>query len=522
MPVEDRPAAADNTHTPSTSGTHLPAPAGLPDESPPREPATAPGDLGAQLARLGDRIAELFARIQAAAHELLVLIREFDEQDGWHGCLSCAQWLSWRAGLSPGSAREHVRVARALGNLPKLSDAMRRGKVSCSKVRAVTRVAIPENEQTLLDVALAGTAAHVERIARAWRRIDRNVEQAEEQQRNASRELRTWVDENGMVVVRGRLTPEVGSVLRRALEAACDQARRGPESDGGAEVEAADASAGVKEEATDAASDAEEPTFVQRQAHAIGTVAEAALAGGLDRGTAGDRYQVVLHVDTEALAKPRYVPAGTSVGAASGSEPRAGGDRVPAGTSATTRVASGGPGDESSIHPEALASTWSTRRSRGWREARRESALREWRASSALASPDSRSSRGMLRGEPLVPDIQELTVRPADSSPRLHRIGGRFTKGPIVLEQSVRESRGGSPHDQLPGYVLVTANPVYCSAVLPAHGCFRNQKTKSREHGELDITREGPWMLFHHVSHGLEGGPQGRLPPPANHLAGRT
>ena len=349
MPVENRLAAADNTPTPSTSGMHLPAPVGLPHESPPREPGTAPGDRGAQLARLGDRIAELSARIQAATHELLVLIREFDEQDGWHGCQSCAQWLSWRAGLSPGAAREHVRVARALGNLPKLSDAMRRGKVSYSKVRAVTRVATPENEQTLLDVALAGTAAHVERIARAWRRIDRNVEQAEERQRNASRELRTWVDEDGMVVVRGRLTPEVGAVLRRALEAACDQARRVPEPGGGAGEDAADALAGVEEHATDAASDAEEPTLGQRQADAIGTVAEAALAGGLDRGTAGDRYQVVLHVDTEALAEPRDVPAGTSGGAASGSELRAGGDRVPAGTPATTRVASGGPGDGSLI-----------------------------------------------------------------------------------------------------------------------------------------------------------------------------
>ena len=352
MRVDNRPTAADNTPTPSTSGTHLPAPVGLPHESPPREPATAPGHRGAQLARLADRIAELSARIQAATHELLVLIREFDEQDGWHGCQSCAQWLSWRAGLSPGAAREHVRVARALGNLPKLSDAMRRGKVSYSKVRAVTRVATPENEQTLLDVALAGTAAHVERIARAWRRIDRNVEQAEERQRNASRELRTWVDEDGMVVVRGRLTPEVGAVLRRALEAACDRARRVPEPDGGAGEDAVDASAGVKEEATDASADAEEPTSVQRQADALGTVAEAALAGGLDRGTAGDRYQVVLHVDTEALAKPRYVPAGTSGGAASGSKLRAGGDRVPAGTPAMTRVASGGPGDGSSIPTE--------------------------------------------------------------------------------------------------------------------------------------------------------------------------
>ena len=329
---------ADDSPAPAASRTH-PLP---PDQSPARGPAA--GDRGAQLARLGDRIAELSARIQAATHELLVLIREFDEQEGWDGCLSCAQWLSWRAGLSPGAAREHVRVARALGNLPRLSDAMRRGKVSYSKVRAVTRVATAENEQTLLDVALAGTAAHVERIARAWRRIDRNVEQAEERRRGASRELRTWVDEDGMVVVRGRLTPEVGAVLRRALEAACDQARRAPASDGGAEKEAADALAGVEDEAAAAA----EPTFAQRQADAIGTVAEAALAGGLDRGTAGDRYQVVLHVDAGALAEPRDVPAGTSGGAESGSAPRADGDRVPAGTPAAARVADG-PGDGSSM-----------------------------------------------------------------------------------------------------------------------------------------------------------------------------
>ena len=325
---------AENGPAPSTSPTHLPPPGAPPDESPPRGPAAAPADRGARLARLGDRIAELSARIQAATHELLVLIREFDEQEGWDGCLTCAHWLSWRAGLSPGAAREHVRVARALGELPKLSDAMRRGGVSYSKVRAVTRVATPENEQTLLDVALAGTAAHVERIARAWRRIDRNVEQAEERRQQASRGLRTWVDEDGMVVVQGRLTPEVGAVLRRALEAACDQARRAPASDGGTEEEAADASAKVEAEAADASADSAEPTLAQRQADAIGTVAEAALAGGLDRGTAGDRYQVVLHVDAEALGERRDVPAGTSGVAASESEPRAGGQRVPAGTSA--------------------------------------------------------------------------------------------------------------------------------------------------------------------------------------------
>ena len=170
------------------------------------------------------------------AAELLVLIHQFDQREGWSEFASCAHWLSWRAGLAPGAAREHVRVARALADLPRLSDAMRRGVISYSKVRAVTRVATPETEQTLLDVALAGTAAHVEQVVRAWRRVDRTAEAADDRRRHASRVLHTWVDDDGMVVVRGRLTPEVGAVLRRALEAACDQARakRGPGSGAGA------------------------------------------------------------------------------------------------------------------------------------------------------------------------------------------------------------------------------------------------------------------------------------------------
>ena len=249
---------------------------------------------------LGNRIAELAARIQAATWELLVLIRQFDDGGGWEGFASCAAWLSWRIGLAPGAAREHVRVARALAELPKLSDAMQQGAVSYSKLRAVTRVATPETEQALLDVALAGSAAHVEQLVRTWRRVDRAAEQAEEQQRDESRALDTWVDDNGMVVVRGRLTPEVGAVVRRALEAALDAAAphaAGPAAGGdGQPGTAADGAAGDTAEAM-------VPTIAQRRADALGMVAECALAGGLDKGTAGDRYQVVVHVDADTLAE---------------------------------------------------------------------------------------------------------------------------------------------------------------------------------------------------------------------------
>ena len=219
------PPAPESVVAPESAAAPLAddAPAGEDDfDIPPLDPMLDPvGHRRARLEQLGERIAELSSRIQAATYELLVLIREFDADIGWTGWNSASQWLSWRTGLAPGAAREHVRVAHALEKLPKLSDAMRRGQVSYSKVRAVTRVATPETEQTLLDVALSGTAAHVEQIVRGWRRVDRNAERSEEKLRQDKRSLRTWVDEDGMVVVKGRLTPEVGAAFRRALEAAC-------------------------------------------------------------------------------------------------------------------------------------------------------------------------------------------------------------------------------------------------------------------------------------------------------------
>ena len=119
----------------------------------------------AETAVLGDAIAELAARIQAATYELLVMIQQFDARGGWgQGFTSCAHWLNWRTGLALGAAREKVRVARALADLPRLSAEMRRGALSYSKVRALTRVATPETEARLLDFARCATAAHVERL----------------------------------------------------------------------------------------------------------------------------------------------------------------------------------------------------------------------------------------------------------------------------------------------------------------------------------------------------------------------
>src|SRR5881296_4004743 len=133
------------------------------------------------LDRLGDEIAELSAHLDAATARLLDLVREFDAREGWNtGFRSCAAWLSWRVGLDLGAARERVRVAHALGTLPLLAQALAKGELSYAKVRALTRVATPETEARLLTVGRAGTADHVERIVRGWRRMDRKVEVQED------------------------------------------------------------------------------------------------------------------------------------------------------------------------------------------------------------------------------------------------------------------------------------------------------------------------------------------------------
>ena len=246
------------------------------ERKPPDAVAARPGPAQApELELLGNQIAELSARIDAATYDLLSHLHEFDRRYGWEGWRSCAHWLNWRTGLDLGAAREKLRVAAALADLNHVSAAMARGQLSYSKVRALTRVASPATEARLLAVALCATAAQVERLVRAWRRVDRDAQPDAEQVLLASRALTMQVDEDGMVVLRGRLPPEVGALLLRAVEAAMEQ--------------------------VPATAEGGEPTIAQRRADALGLVAESALAGGLDPGNPADRFQVTVHVQADAL-----------------------------------------------------------------------------------------------------------------------------------------------------------------------------------------------------------------------------
>jgi uncharacterized protein DUF222/HNH endonuclease len=252
-----------------------------------------------RVAELEDEIAELSAYIDAATARLLAAIAEFDRRQGWAdaGCVSCAEWLSFRVGITLVTAREKVRVARALGDLPCITAALARGRISYSKVRELTRIATPENEDELVELALAGTASHVQRIVRAYRRCEQAALPLAECQREG-RYLSLRTDDDGMLVLEGRLPPEVGALLTRAMEAAEQTLRQRGRRAGDASAEASDSD--VPGDASAGARPANS-TPGQRRADALGLVAERALAGA-GKAERGEPCQIVLHVDAAVLS----------------------------------------------------------------------------------------------------------------------------------------------------------------------------------------------------------------------------
>ena len=291
-----------------------PAPSG--SENAPNR--AAGDDDNDDLRKLGERIAKLAARINSAEARMMTLIAEFDRRGGWKdgGYSSCAEWLAWRIGTKIGTARERVRTARALERLPQTADALKHGTISYAKVRALTRVATPEREAELLEFARAGSAAKLERTVRMLKKLSRDAELTAEQARRRSRTFSVFADGDGMYVVKGRLEPEVGAVLMRAVEAASDALFR---SEGDAR-DAAGSGRGVSCDGGDA-----RPKPKQRRADAVGLLAERALAAGfgggesratpedgptagsdserhIGSGTRAERYQVMVHCEAATLA----------------------------------------------------------------------------------------------------------------------------------------------------------------------------------------------------------------------------
>jgi hypothetical protein len=231
-------------------------------------------------------IGELAAHIAAATCRWLELVAEFDRRsahEAW-GFHSCGAWVAWRCSVDPRSAREHVRVAHALEELPFVREKFSQGELSYSKVRAITRIATPEIEDELVELGRFATAAQLERLVRGYRRAV-SLESAEAAHRD--RFLSYEWDEDGSLCIRGRLTPEDGALFLKALEAGRETIRNREEADlvvpqGGS----AEPAGQIRVNGADA----------------LMEVAEQSLAGDSSPRPAAERHQVIVHADLKALA----------------------------------------------------------------------------------------------------------------------------------------------------------------------------------------------------------------------------
>lgn len=261
----------------------------------------------------------LWGHINAATYRFIALVAEFDRNEYWSGAgiLSCAHWLNVYCGIDRVTAREKVRVARALETLPLISRAFERGEISYSKARAMARTATPETESTLLEIARYGTASQLERLVGHCRSVERREETRQAEQQQLERYLRAHYDEHGALVLNARLPGECGAIVMRAIEAVVklesrSQARASAESREGDSEQARSADRPSDSAAIGASAESsrvpvtEEQPFDRagaRRADALKRLAEHFLAAESKAcPSSAERYQVVVHVDQALLA----------------------------------------------------------------------------------------------------------------------------------------------------------------------------------------------------------------------------
>lgn len=241
--------------------------------------------------QLESQITLLAGQINAANHRLLKLIARFDEISGWScgGTVkSCAHWLNWKCGIAMGAAREKVRVAKALQELPQIDAAFAKGELSFSKVRAMTRVATRENEDYMLNIANHGTASHIEQLVRKYRSVRKPGEPQDKDSGLDSRKLTYFQDSEGNWIIHAKLPPEEGAMVVKAIEAVAQPIQE--ENQKQLREEQQNVSAETSSSFQNTRADA----LARMAEHCLATVDESA---GLQVLNGGERCQLIVHIE---------------------------------------------------------------------------------------------------------------------------------------------------------------------------------------------------------------------------------
>ncbi len=223
------------------------------------------------LDQLETDIISLSSHINSMEYEFLVLLREFDLRQGWkaYHFNNCAEWMNMKCGMAPGTAREKMRVANGLFDLPQISAAFQKGDLSYSKARYLTRIATPTTEEHLLDFAIKATASQVDRHCMELRNVQTDVSVHDSNRLHENRYLSCSSHSDGSVTLSVELPKETADLVMKALEKA-------------ASPDVAD--------------------LFKQQADALVEIAQSYLCGGSDKkASTADHYQVCVHVDENAL-----------------------------------------------------------------------------------------------------------------------------------------------------------------------------------------------------------------------------
>ncbi len=221
------------------------------------------------------RILAAAADIVSGEARLVIELGAFDDANAaaGYGYDSTAAWLAWRCEMAPGTAREYVRVARALRRLSAVKEAMQAGRVGFARVRAITRLATEESQEEWLALAGAHSTAELEVIVRDRRSA---AMMADPSLQAAHRMMRTRRTTSGMLGVEALLPAVEGAIVDRALAAAAR--------DGSALQESDESLAGA-------------PLADRRRADALVALARSYLAGHQRPARSGERYDILIHLD---------------------------------------------------------------------------------------------------------------------------------------------------------------------------------------------------------------------------------
>jgi len=156
-----------------------------------------------------------------AQRRLVHLVVELERSGEWaiDGSPTCAHWIAAAIDIEVCTAREWLRVGRALTALRKLDGLFDTGALSYSKVRAVTRVATLENEAELCDIARREPAGRLPHALAAWLVRHETPAETEARQRDATY-LTTRPEPDGMIAGSFRLPPLEGGIVLGAIDAA--------------------------------------------------------------------------------------------------------------------------------------------------------------------------------------------------------------------------------------------------------------------------------------------------------------